>query len=158
MIQLFHEVFANTFCLMTTATTTDVERSFSLGSLTVTKRRHALSDESVRAGTVLASWATVPGVIPEAEIVEVFKNKCRRTKAAGAGAYVYDDLDDGDDTSISGAGNSQSVEIIEIHGDRATARVSWSSAVLAAAEYKVRLRRQWNGRWIVVSKEVGAVA
>lgn len=57
------------------AITTDVERAFSLGSLTVTKRRDALSDESVRAGFILASWATIPGIIPEAGIVVVFRNK-----------------------------------------------------------------------------------
>ncbi|THH15827.1 hypothetical protein EUX98_g9402 [Antrodiella citrinella] len=71
------------------ATSTDVERAFSRGSLTVTKRRHALSDESVRAATVLSSWANIPDIIPEAHIVSVFKGKSRRPKGAG---IVSDDV------------------------------------------------------------------
>ena len=38
------------------ATSTDVERTFSCGGLTVSKMCHSLSDESTRAATVLSSW------------------------------------------------------------------------------------------------------
>ncbi|KLO05129.1 hypothetical protein SCHPADRAFT_802371, partial [Schizopora paradoxa] len=38
------------------ATSVDVERAFSRGSLTVSKHRHALSDQSTRASVVLRSW------------------------------------------------------------------------------------------------------
>ena len=48
------------------------------GGLTVSKLRHALSDESTRACTVLNAWSEIPGLIPEAHIIQVFKDKCRR--------------------------------------------------------------------------------
>lgn len=73
------------------AASVDVERAFSRGGLTVSKRRHALGDESVRAATVLGAWAaTAPEVIPEAEIVEVFRNKSKRTKKSSV-PNVYED-------------------------------------------------------------------
>ncbi|TDL18306.1 hypothetical protein BD410DRAFT_693253, partial [Rickenella mellea] len=55
------------------ASSTDVERAFSRGGLTVSKRRHALADESMCAATVLSSWAEVDGLIPEDTIVEHFR-------------------------------------------------------------------------------------
>lgn len=67
------------------ASSTDVERAFSRGGLTVSKRRHSLSDESTRAATVLSSWASVPGLIPEDEIVAVFRDKTKRSKDKGKG-------------------------------------------------------------------------
>lgn len=42
--------------------------------------RHSLSDESTRAATVLSSWATIPGLIPEADVIQVFKDKAKRSK------------------------------------------------------------------------------
>ena len=68
------------------AASTDVERAFSHGGLTVSKHRHALSDKSVRASTVLGSWAAVSGLIPEAKVYEVFGEKSKRTKK---GAVEY---------------------------------------------------------------------
>ncbi len=62
------------------ASSTDVERAFSRGGLTVSKRRHALSDESTRAATILSSWASMPGLIPEEHILQVFRDKCKRPK------------------------------------------------------------------------------
>lgn len=62
------------------ASSTDVERAFSRGGLTVSKRRHALSDESTRAATVLSSWAAIPGLIPEEDILQVFREKCKWPK------------------------------------------------------------------------------
>lgn len=64
------------------ATSVDTERAFSRGGLTVSKRRHALSDKSTRAASVLSSWATVPDVVPEKEIIQVFKDKSKRGKKA----------------------------------------------------------------------------
>lgn len=58
----------------------DVEHGFSRGGLTVSKLRHGLSDESTRASTVLHAWSQISGLIPENEIVQVFKDKCRRLK------------------------------------------------------------------------------
>jgi len=57
-----------------------VERGFSQGGLTVSKLRHGLSDESTCASTVLHAWSQIPGLIPENEIIQVFKDKCRRLK------------------------------------------------------------------------------
>jgi hypothetical protein len=54
-----------------------VERAFSRGGLTVSKLRHNLNDESTRAATVLHSWAEV-GLIPESEVIHVFRNKSQR--------------------------------------------------------------------------------
>ena len=42
--------------------------------------RHSLSDESVRAATVLGDWCNFPGIIPREEIMEKFKDKSKRTK------------------------------------------------------------------------------
>lgn len=68
--------------LSTPAASTDVERAFSRGGLTVSKRRHSLNDESTRAATVLSSWATVDGVIPEREILELLREKNKRSKGS----------------------------------------------------------------------------
>jgi hypothetical protein len=62
------------------ATSTDVERAFSRGGLTVSKLRHSLSDDSTRASTVLGSWGSLEGEIPQEEIVQVFRNKRKRQK------------------------------------------------------------------------------
>jgi len=62
------------------ATSTDAERSFSKGGLTVSKLRHSLSDESTRASTVLGSWTELEGAIPHAEIIKQFKAKSKRPK------------------------------------------------------------------------------
>lgn len=62
------------------AASTDVERAFSRGGLTVSKRRHSLNDESTQAATVLSSWAMVGGIIPEGKILEVFRDKSKRSK------------------------------------------------------------------------------
>ncbi|OJT02035.1 hypothetical protein TRAPUB_7505, partial [Trametes pubescens] len=64
------------------STSTDAERAFSRGHLTVSRLRHSLSEESVRASTVLGSWANIPGLVPEAEIVELLKQNTRRPRAA----------------------------------------------------------------------------
>ena len=50
----------------------------------VNRLRTALSDKSVRAATVLSSWADTDGLIPKQEIIEVFKQKNKRNKAAAA--------------------------------------------------------------------------
>lgn len=75
------------------AASIDVERAFSRGGLTVSKRRHALSDESVRAATVLGSWAALKGIVPEDKMLEIFHNKSKRTKKGGA-SNVYIDVDE----------------------------------------------------------------
>jgi hypothetical protein len=46
----------------------------------VSKMRHSLSDESVRAATVLSSWCSLPGAIPREEIVASLREKGKRPK------------------------------------------------------------------------------
>ena len=58
-----------------TAMSTDVERAFSHGRLTVSHMWHSLSDETTRAATVLSSWTALPGLVPEADILKVFQEK-----------------------------------------------------------------------------------
>jgi len=66
------------FLITSTATSTDVERAFSRGRLTVSRLRHSLSDESTRAATVLSSWIEMPGLLPEADILRVLHAKASR--------------------------------------------------------------------------------
>ncbi|KAL1947002.1 hypothetical protein VTO73DRAFT_13963 [Trametes versicolor] len=68
------------------ATSTDSERSFSRGRLTVSRLRHSLSDESVRTGTVLGSWSNIPELVPEAEVVQLLTDKSRKGKSRAAPA------------------------------------------------------------------------
>lgn len=65
------------------ATSTDVERAFSRGGLTVSKMRHSLSDESTRAATVLGSWCDFPGAIPRDDVIATFCDKNKRPKGKG---------------------------------------------------------------------------
>ena len=60
------------------ASSCDVECGFSRGGLTISKLQHRLSDESTHLLTVLYAWSKIPGLIPESEIIQVFKDKCRR--------------------------------------------------------------------------------
>lgn len=81
---------------MASATSTDAERAFSRGGLTVSKLRHSLYDESTRAATVFGSWAESPELIPEREIIEMFKKKYKRAGSKGNGKskdtrHVIDD-------------------------------------------------------------------
>ncbi|SJL16901.1 uncharacterized protein ARMOST_20431 [Armillaria ostoyae] len=62
------------------AVPTDVERIFLHGSLTVSKRHHGLSDESIRACTVLNSWGKCAGLLPDDELAEIFSNKARHKR------------------------------------------------------------------------------
>lgn len=66
-----------------TATSTDVERAFLRGGLIVSKMRHSLSDESTRAAMVLGSWQDHPGLIPQDDILTLFRNKSKRSKGKG---------------------------------------------------------------------------
>ena len=42
--------------------------------------RHALSDESTWAASVIGSWCSLPGAIPQGEIIAEFKKKGKRPK------------------------------------------------------------------------------
>jgi hypothetical protein len=62
------------------AASTDIERAFSRGGLTVSKLRHSLTDSSTRGATVLGAWHEVPGLVPYDFIVSQFKDKSKRSK------------------------------------------------------------------------------
>ena len=55
-----------------TATSTDIKRAFSCGHLTVSHLHHSLSDKSVHANIVLGSWASIPDLVHESELVALF--------------------------------------------------------------------------------------
>ncbi|KAF8572642.1 hypothetical protein K439DRAFT_1342833, partial [Ramaria rubella] len=57
------------------ATSTDTERAFSRGGLTVSRMCHSLSDASTHATSVLALWGSIEGLIPASQIVQGFKEK-----------------------------------------------------------------------------------
>lgn len=80
------------------AASVDVERAFSRGGLTVSKRRHALSDESVRAATVLGSWASNKDLIPEEQILKLLRDKSKRTKKGKVA--MYEDEDESGDNEV----------------------------------------------------------
>jgi hypothetical protein len=75
-----------------TATSTDVERAFSRGGLTVSKMRHSLSDESTRAASVLGSWCNLPEAILMSDIIEKFKEKSKRGKKKEVETTDADDV------------------------------------------------------------------
>lgn len=81
------------------AASVEVERAFSKGGLTVSKRRHGLSDDSIRAATILSSWSSIEGIVPEAEVIERLKNKGKRTRASQV-ENVYDDVQSDADDDI----------------------------------------------------------
>jgi len=56
----------------------------------VSKMRHSLSDESVHAASVLGSWCNIPGIVPHAEIMEVFKNKLKQSKGKAKDSSVIE--------------------------------------------------------------------
>lgn len=71
-----------------TASSTDAERAFSHGGLTVSKYRHSLADESVRASTLIGSWAGIEELLPPddaiAAIQETMRKKRMNREAHGA--------------------------------------------------------------------------
>ncbi|OJT06793.1 hypothetical protein TRAPUB_2358 [Trametes pubescens] len=77
------------------ASSTDAERAFSRGRLTVPRLRHSLSDESVRAGTLLGSWARIPTLVPERATIKLIKKSLRKKKqddaaVAGSSTSAHD--------------------------------------------------------------------
>lgn len=63
------------------ATSTDVERLFSLGGLTVTKRRHSIGFKTLRCLMVLHSWFEAD-LVPVDKVLEYFHGLRTRRKAA----------------------------------------------------------------------------
>ena len=64
----------------TIAASTDAERAFSRGRLTVSRLRHSLNDASVRANTLLGSWSAIPGLVSEPDVLVKFGGKGVRSR------------------------------------------------------------------------------
>jgi hypothetical protein len=60
----------------------------------VSKRRHNLSDASVRATTVLGSWCMLPGAVLEEDIIVAFQNKAKRPNGEGTSETDSITIDD----------------------------------------------------------------
>ena len=62
----------------------------------VSKKRHGLNDKSIRAGTLLASWAKsgIATLLPEAELVSAIKAKARRPKKTLTSAEGQIEIED----------------------------------------------------------------
>ena len=57
----------------------------------MSKLCHNLSDEFTRAATVLNAWMKVPGLVPQADIIEGLKAKALQPKAAAVDDIVVVD-------------------------------------------------------------------
>ena len=79
------------------ATSTPAERAFSRGGLTVSRLRHSLNDASVRASALLASWSSIPDLIPQADTISLLKSHIRKNRGG---------RDDGDRPSDRPAENA----------------------------------------------------
>jgi hypothetical protein len=55
------------------ATSTDIERAFSGGRLTVSRMCHSLSSEPTRAATILGSWMKLDGLLPQCDLTKLLK-------------------------------------------------------------------------------------
>ena len=77
---MFHSLlfYCNVLMIFCLATSVYTERSFSWGSLTVTKKRNSLSDDSTRAATILSSWSCIPDLIPADDLIQAFNDKSNR--------------------------------------------------------------------------------
>ena len=83
----------------TLATSTDVERAFSSGRLTVSQLRHSLSDETIRAGTLLGSWARIPGIVDEWLAASLIKENMSGKTAVPKEVITINDSDDNSDSN-----------------------------------------------------------
>ncbi|KAI0713058.1 hypothetical protein C8T65DRAFT_574275, partial [Cerioporus squamosus] len=85
------------------ATSVDAEHAFSRGRLTVSRLRRSLADESVRANTVLGSWARIDDLIPEKELIDFLTDKkgfrAREAMAAAAAAAEAEETGVGEPVS-----------------------------------------------------------
>ena len=82
--------------LYVVATSVEAEHAFSRGRLTVSRLRHSLSDASVRASTLLGSWASIPALVPETDVVNLIRDLSDRRRAAKGKARENDEVIDVD--------------------------------------------------------------
>jgi hypothetical protein len=85
------------------ASSADVERAFSRGALTVTHRRHALSDTSTRNAIVVGTWLKDTNIVPKDALIEHFQNKSSRLAmpSSDSGEMDVDDSNDSGDADDS---------------------------------------------------------
>ena len=89
------------------ATSCDPERAFSCGALTVTHLRHSLSDKSTHASIVAGACVSEKGLVPEEDLVGLYRNKLSRAHAPQQDIDLTDDTVDGEmniDENASQAG------------------------------------------------------
>ncbi|OJT11245.1 hypothetical protein TRAPUB_12245 [Trametes pubescens] len=126
------------------ATSTDAERAFSRGHLTVSRLRHALNDSSVRAGTVLGSWANIPDLVPEAEVVDLLKAHARKSERA------VKDTVSGDTVSTAAASSQQAAV--------STAKATSSKTAATSVKGKARAALSAAGSTASVARASSSVA
>ena len=83
------------------AASTDAERAFSRGRLTVSRLRHSLNDASVRANTLLGSWSAIPGLVSEPDILAKFGAKAAHSRALSEASAITIDLTNEDDDAAT---------------------------------------------------------
>lgn len=82
------------------ASSVDAERAFSRGALTVTHRRHALSDKSTRNSIVFGAWLRDTDLVPRQELIEMFAEKSSRMQTLSCDSSESIEVDCSDsDTS-----------------------------------------------------------
>lgn len=151
-----------------TATSTDAERAFSRGGLTVSRLRHSLGDASIRASALLGSWARVDGLVDEADAIGILKGKLRdscvkdedshvpRTTmpklptAAVAVKVKQEPVSDDDTHSTSRATSSKAKLILKprpaVKSGTSTARASTSAAAAKGATLPAPLVRRKSSK------------
>ncbi|KAJ7230235.1 hypothetical protein GGX14DRAFT_553717 [Mycena pura] len=105
------------------ATSVDIERAFSHGGGMVTKRRHALSAETIRANSLVASW-TKEKLVPLAQVRAALASRQKRAKKQGTEGDVIDvesDSEhegDGEDDAAVDAVAVATVDVIDVASRR----------------------------------------
>jgi hypothetical protein len=79
--------------LSSPASSVEVERAFSRGALTVTHRRHALSDTSTRNSIVLGAWLKDTNFVPKHDLIELFRSKSSRLTMSSGDSVEADESD-----------------------------------------------------------------
>ena len=80
------------------ATSVDIERCFSHAGGMVTKRRHALSAETIRTNSLANAWVR-GGWIPEAEVIDKLGSRASRKKTSSVELLAVIDLEDSSDSA-----------------------------------------------------------
>jgi hypothetical protein len=80
--------------IISVASSTDVEHSFSQGRLNVSRLRHSLSEESTRAATVFGSWVGIEELVVTEDLIDNIQRKSfRGSKDGSAHRNIGGDLE-----------------------------------------------------------------